>query len=636
MSETKAWKRSAVRLSAFFQDTIARRKTQEQLQFQATILRNVSESVVITDLQGHITYWNEGATALFGYTAEEMLGKTPALLYPETQSQLFPSDLKLILEGKDYIGAWQARRKDGTAVWIEVKTTLMRNAEGQTIGFIGISKDITERKHIEEASLRLAAIVESSNDAIIGKTREGIITSWNSAAERMYGYLAEEVVGQPVTLLFPPERQEEFASIMEQISRGEKVDHFETMRVRKDGAIIPVSVTISPIYDSEGQINGASTITRDISEQKRLEAEARQSKLQLEVIFQNIADGITVQDKRGHLIYANDAGAKMCGFSSAQDMLALDLESLRTYYLERFEIRDESGQPLSYSELPAAKALQGESYTEAVLQYFDRQTGISSWSLVKASPICDERGHVQFAVNIFSDLTERMELEQRKDTFIGMASHELKTPITSLKGFTQLLKRRIDKQDMQGSSELLVSIENQITRLTKLIDDLLDVAKIEAGNLEYAEEPIELNALILEIVETIYQTNSTHTISIHGTAQKQVIGDCDRLGQVFINLITNAIKYSPNAKTVDVSITNAEDEIVVSVRDYGIGIPQEHQSKVFERFYRIYDAKEKTFPGLGMGLYISDEIVKRHGGKIWVESSEGEGSTFFVSLPTAR
>ncbi len=636
MSETKAWKRSAVGLSAFFQDIVAGRKSQEQLQFQATILRNVSESVIITDLHGHITYWNEGATALFGYTAEEMLSKTPALLYPETQNQLLPTDLQLILEGRDYIGEWLGRRKDGTAVWIEVKTTLMRNSEGQTIGFIGISKDITERKHVKEASQRLAAIVESSNDAIIGKTREGIITSWNSAAERIYGYRAEEVVGQPITILFPPKRQEEFASIMAQILRGERVDHFETTRVRKDGVIIPISVSISPIYDSKGQINGASSIARDISEQKRLEAEVRQAKLQLEVILQNIADGITVQDKRGHLIYANDAGAKMCGFSSTQDLLALDLERLRTYYLERFEIRDESGQLISYSELPAVKALQGESYTEAVLQYFDKQTGISSWSLVKASPICDEMGRVQFAVNIFSDLTERMELEQRKDTFIGMASHELKTPITSLKGFAQLLKRRIDKQDMQGSGDLLVSIENQITRLTKLIDDLLDVAKIEAGNLEYAEEPIELNALIQDIVETIYQTSSTHIISIHGTAQKEVIGDCDRLGQVFINLITNAIKYSPDAKTVDVSITNAEDEIVVSVRDYGVGIPQEHLSKVFERFYRVYDAKEKTFPGLGMGLYISDEIVKRHGGKIGVESSEGEGSTFFVSLPTAR
>jgi len=233
-------------------------------------------------------------------------------------------------------------------------------------------------------------------------------------------------------------------------------------------------------------------------------------------------------------------------------------------------------------------------------------------------------------------LTERMELEQRKNTFIGMASHELKTPITSLKGFTQLLKRKMEKQDMQGSSKLLASMETQITRLTKLIDDLLDVAKIEAGNLEYAEEPIELDALLQVIVETIHQTSSTHTITIHGTAQKQVIGDGDRLGQVFINLITNAIKYSPNAKTVDVSITNADDEVVVSVRDYGVGIPQEHQSKVFERFYRVYDATGKNFPGLGMGLHISYEIVKRHNGKIWVESSEGKGSTFFVSLPIAE
>ena len=636
MSETTARKRSAQRISAFFQDIFARSKVQEQLQFQATILQNVSESLIITDLQGHIIYWNAGATSLFGYTAEEMLGNTPELLYPEMQEQLLPSDLKHILEGKDYIGAWKGRRKDGTPIWIDIKTTVLRDTSGEAIGFIGVAKDITERRRVEEASFRLAAIVESSNDAIIGKTKEGIITSWNSAAERIYGYRAEETVGQPITLIFPQDRQDEFATIMEQITRGEKIDHYETMRVKKDGTIIAVSVTISPIHDSEGQIIGASAITKDITEQKRLEAEVRQSKQQLEVIFQNIAYGITVQDKRGNVIYANDAGAKMCGFTSAQDMLALDLECLRTFYLERFEIRDESGQLVSYSMLPAYKALQGERYAEALLQYCNKQTGITSWAVVKASSIFDERGQVQFAVNIFSDLTERMELEQRKNTFIGMASHELKTPITSLKGFTQLLKRKMEKQDMQGSSKLLASMETQITRLTKLIDDLLDVAKIEAGNLEYAEEPIELDALLQVIVETIHQTSSTHTITIHGTAQKQVIGDGDRLGQVFINLITNAIKYSPNAKTVDVSITNADDEVVVSVRDYGVGIPQEHQSKVFERFYRVYDATGKNFPGLGMGLHISYEIVKRHNGKIWVESSEGKGSTFFVSLPIAE
>ena len=635
MSETKARKRSAERISVFFQDIFARRKAQDHLQFQATILQNVSESLIITDLQGRIIYWNAGATSLFGYTAEEMLGNTPGLLYPEMQEQLLLLDLKLILEGKDYIGVWKGRRKDGTPIWIDIKTTLLRDTRGVAIGFIGFAKDITERRRVEEASFRLAAIVESSNDAIIGKTKEGIITSWNSAAERIFGYTAEEAVGQPVTLLLPPDREDEFTTFMEQIAHGEEVNHYETTRVRKDGTVIAVSVTFSPIHNSEGQIIGASAIIQDITEQKRLEAEVRQSKQQLEVILQNIADGITVQDKRGNIIFTNDAGAKMCGFASAQDMLALDLESLRTYYLDRFEIRDESGQLVSYSMLPAYKALQGERYAEALLQYSNRQTGITFWALVKASPIFDERGQVQFSVNIFSDLTGRMELEQRKNTFIGMASHELKTPITSLKGFTQLLSRKIEKQDMQGSSKLLASMETQITRLTKLIDDLLDVAKIEAGNLEYAEESFELNTLIQDIVETIQQTSSTHTVTIHGTAQNQVIGDSDRLGQVFINLITNAIKYSPDAKTVDVSITNADDEVVVSVRDYGIGISQEHQSKVFERFYRVYDDKEKIFPGLGMGLHISYEIIKQHNGKIWVESSEGKGSTFFVSLPIA-
>ena len=227
-----------------------------------------------------------------------------------------------------------------------------------------------------------------------------------------------------------------------------------------------------------------------------------------------------------------------------------------------------------------------------------------------------------------------MELEQRKDTFMSMASHELKTPVTSLKGFTQLLKRRVEKQDIEGSSDLLVRMETQIARLTKLIEDLLDVSKIQAGGLEYAEERIAIDALIQDIVETIQHINATHTIHMHGTSHKYVIGDSDRLGQVFINLMTNAIKYSPQATSVDVSMAATNDEVLVGVRDYGVGIPEEHLSKVFERFYRAHDAKQQTVPGLGMGLYIAHEIVKRHGGRIWVESTEGKGATFYVALPT--
>jgi PAS domain S-box-containing protein len=635
MSETLFKKLSAPGAFAFIQRLFAWKQAREQLQFQATILHNVSESVIVTDLQGHIIYWNEGATSLFGYSAEEMLGNTPALLYPETQQQLFLPDIERILQGKDYYGAWKGRRKDGTVICIDVKTTVLRNTRGQAIGFIGSAKDITERKRAEEASLWLAAIVESCDDAIIGKTREGIIISWNRAAERMYGYSAAEAVGQPITLIFPPDRQDEFATIMERITQGERIDHFETSRVRKDGTVLLVSVTVSPIRESDGHIIGASAVARNITEQKRLETEVRQAKRQLEVIFHNIADGITVQDSSGTVIYVNDAGARLSGFASAQAMLAFDKETLRAHIVERMELKDEFGQPVSFADLPATKALQGQSYAETLINYRDRLTGRSFWSVVKASPIVDDAGQVQLVVNIFSDITVRMELEQRKDEFMSMASHELKTPITSLKGYTQLLKMRMEKQGGAESVAMLDRMDKQLTRLTQLIADFLDVSKIQAGQLDFAREPIDFDAFIHDIADTMQQISTTHTITIHGATQTRIIGDRDRLEQVFTNLLSNAVKYSPQATQVDISMTASQDTVTVSIRDYGIGIPKEHQPKIFERFYRVSGIHDKTFPGLGMGLYISAEIVKRHDGRLWVESAENEGTTFFISLPIA-
>ena len=633
MSETMFRKPSTPRAFDFFDGLRARKQAKEHLQFQSTILENVSESVIVTDLQGHVIYWNNGATTLFGYSAQDMLGNPLAILYPETEAHQLQPDLEHIRGGTDYSGEWKGQRKDGTVVWIDAKTTVLRNTKGQAIGFIGVAKDITERKQAEQAALLLASIVESSDDAIIGKTREGIITSWNRAAERMYGYSAAEAVGQPITLLFPPDRHDEFASIMERITRGEQIDHFETTRVSKDGTILLVSVTVSPIHDSEGQIIGASAIARDIRGQKRLEAEVREAKQQLEVIFKNIADGITVQDTRGTVIYVNDAGAKLSGFASAQDMLAFDVKTLRTHILERFALTDEFGQPLSFTDLPATKVLQGQSYAETLVHYRDTQTDRSWWSVLKASPIVDKHGQVHLVVNIFSDVTSRMKLEQRKDEFMSMASHELKTPITSLKGYTQLLKMRLEKQSLPESLAMLDRMDKQLTRLTHLVIDFMDVSKIQAGQLAYVKEPIDIDALLHDIADTMQHISATHTITIHGAAHTPIVGDSDRLGQVFTNLLSNAIKYSPQATNVDISIVATLDTVTVSIRDYGIGIPPEQQQKIFERFYRVSDVHDKTFSGSGLGLYICSEIVKRHGGRLWVESARGEGSTFFVALP---
>jgi signal transduction histidine kinase len=231
------------------------------------------------------------------------------------------------------------------------------------------------------------------------------------------------------------------------------------------------------------------------------------------------------------------------------------------------------------------------------------------------------------------DISERKALERRKDEFIGMASHELKTPVTSLKGFLGLLQRLLADQENKKVLHYLVRMDAQIDKLTTLINDLLDISRMQNGHLIYRKERVEVDTLVQEIMENVQETTGTHHLRLEGQSRADVFGDRDRLGQVLINLLTNAIKYSPKADTVIVHLATDEQQVLVRVQDFGLGIAKEHQHKIFERFYQVIDPEEKTYPGLGLGLAICREIVNRHGGRLWVESQKGKGSTFHLSLP---
>jgi signal transduction histidine kinase len=239
-------------------------------------------------------------------------------------------------------------------------------------------------------------------------------------------------------------------------------------------------------------------------------------------------------------------------------------------------------------------------------------------------------------ISFVLDNSARKELEQRKDDFISMASHELKTPLTALKLQTQLVRKRLERQSLPEAATALSRMEGPVKQLERLIAELLDVSKIQAGRLEYLQETVDLEALLQEITDTMQQTNPSHSIVVRGTVGTSLIGDPDRLGQVFTNLLSNAIKYSPDAKTVEMDLSASPETVTIRVRDHGIGIPREQRDKVFDRFYRVTDPQRKAIPGLGMGLYIVAEIVKRHGGSITVESAVGKGSTFTVTLPRTR
>ena len=251
------------------------------------------------------------------------------------------------------------------------------------------------------------------------------------------------------------------------------------------------------------------------------------------------------------------------------------------------------------------------------------------WYMMSVTPLAQNEG----AVVAHVDITERKLLEQQKDMFTSIASHELRTPLAVLKGLIQLEKK---KWNRQGLSEQVCSLERmevQLHHLIKLVDELLDVSKITAGRLDYTEEVINVDQFVAEIVEITQHTNSSHTFLLHGASHATIMGDQEKLGQVMTNLLSNALKYSPRADTVDIFLRSSQHAALISVQDYGIGLAPHDLKSIFEPFYRVDTSSHSHVPGLGMGLYISNEIVKRHGGNITVESEKGAGSIFQLALP---
>ncbi len=505
---------------------------------------------------------------------------------------------------------------------------------------LNIHPDIAEQQRAEDAQRLLAAIVSSSDDAIISKNLDGIINSWNHAAESLFGHRAEEAIGQHITLIIPPELWKEEEEIIAKLRKGIRIDHYETIRVTKDGRKVEVSLSISPVRDQQGKIIGAAKVARDITRQKAMdrklqeaEEQTRHARDQLGIILQGVTDGIIVYDKDDHIIYANEAAGQMTGYESIQGLQ----QERPPEDIIRHTLTDEQGQPFPIAHLPHRRVLAGEREAQATIGYSQKVDGPPQhWSLVKASPIYDEKGDVLFVITIIHDITERVLAEQRKDMFISMASHELKTPVTSLKGFVYVLRRRLDQQKDERGLYYLSRMDTQLDKLTKLVSDLLDISRIQMGKLGFRRAIFDLDMLISETVENVQAATSTHQIQIVGKTEAHISGDKDRFEQVLINLLTNAIKYSSKANQVIVHLSRDQTHAIVRVQDFGIGIDEVHQQKIFERFYQITTSDGLTYPGLGIGLHISKEIIEQHQGRIEVLSRQNEGATFSVFLPVPQ
>jgi PAS domain S-box-containing protein len=853
------------------------------------VLEALPVAIYTCDASGFITMYNKTAAELWGQEPE--IGKdrwcdswriykpdgiTP-MPFDECPMAITLRERRPVL-GEEII----IERPDGIKYNIQPHSMPLFNSISILTGAVNILMNISENKITEQKLALLAAIVHSSGDAIISKTLDGIITSWNEAAEQMFGYTADEMIGQPITKLIPPERIDEEAKIIEQLKKGGRVDHFETKRVTKDKRILDISLSISPVKNKEGKIIGASKIARDITAQKELYETLTENEERLRMAIQSTKLGtweffplkgvLTWSDECREIydvpadmkvdyqffsehIYPDDVNVVQQAIQKAMDIsgggnydiqyrilrysdkqprwiraqgkvffnennqpehfigTVLDITEEKTqeqelkdsielfttmadnvpvmiwmsgddkfcdffnktwleftgrtleqesnegwlenvhpddvqncidnynksfneqrgfyveYRLKRHDgkyrwIADNSlpryntdgsfagfisacmdideqqkfREKIMESELlfktisnasPAALWMTnkdeknvfvsntwlqwtGKTFEEqinrgwlsAVVEEdkeitiskfrecfakrknfitefrFARKEGELRWGLTEGRPYYDINGDFAGYAGSVTDITEIKKLEERKDDFIKMASHELKTPITSIKGYVQLLLNiydELNEEKFQASritvKSSLYTISKQVSKLTRLVSELLDLSRIESGKLELRKSEFDLGVLVEEVVQDARLTTSKHAVIINNDFEGNVYADKDRIAQVLLNLLTNAIKYSPDADNIEVYVEGNKKRAIIKVKDHGIGIDKKDQNRIFERFYRVEGKSEQTYPGFGIGLFIASEIIQRHKGTISVESEKGKGAVFTITLP---
>lgn len=402
-------------------------------------------------------------------------------------------------------------------------------------------------------------------------------------------------------------------------SKGIVTKESEAEIIREDGSRLNVLQYAMPIKNDKQEIVGSVGAVVDITKLKAIESKLKESQMRFQSLINANLIGVVVAqlDQEGMFIQVNDAFCTMTGYSQTE--LKSGTVTWRSLTPPEFRDLDER----------AIEQMHAVGEAKPYEKEYIRKDGRRLPILIGAALVEPEKN---VCVAFILDITARKKLEKRKDEFIGLASHELKTPLTSMKVFSLLLERALDKKDSERGLGYIEKINRQIVRLTALIEELLDVSKIESGQLQLHIEPFNLHQQVVDTVLEIQAISLHHRIKVEGKIEHEIKGDAFRIKQVIQNLLTNAVKYSPQDTTVVVQLMETERSVKVSVVDEGVGVPEPDQKRVFDKFFRAGGKNMHSFPGLGLGLYLSKRIVERHGGEIWLESVEGKGSTFSFTL----
>lgn len=529
----------------------------------------------------------------------------------------------------------------------EANDTIEAIRTGQVDALVVKNSDGHQIYTLKSADQTYRVFIEKMIEGAVTLNEKGIILYSNTRFASMMKLPLSNIIGSYFENFVPNEYREIFDEL---IAKGWQAESKgEIYLLANNDELIPFLISLTTLQLNEGI--ALSIILTDLTIQKNIEKELKEKNDQLEAaqIFTaqlNNQLKSKVQERTKELLTSKEYFKFLADTIPVIVWTALpngdyDYFNQRWYDYTGMNLEESKGsgwQSVVHPEdLPATlMEWQRSIKTGEIFKSEDRKKsadGIYRWHLVRALPFKDNEENIVAWFGVCTDIEDQKKAMEKKDEFISMASHELKTPVTSLKAYTQIMMMTFEDEGNTMASSMLTKMDKQINKLTGLIADLLDASKANSGQLNFQNENFDFNELVQEVTDEIQRTSTTHQIKLELAKTETINGDRSRIAQVIMNLLSNAIKYSPNSNRVIITTAANENKIKFCVEDFGIGIPSSQQNKLFTRFFRVSNERTNTFPGLGLGLFISNEIIKRHSGAIDFKSEEGEGSTFCFSIP---
>jgi len=526
----------------------------------------------------------------------------------------------------------------------EANDTIEAIRSGQVDAFLVKDKAGPKIYTLKSADQTYRVFIEKMIEGAVTINEKSIILYSNSRFANMLKLPLSKIIGSAFDGYIKEDYLEKFNELVKLGWREECKG--ELCLEMSNGEFIPVIVSLTTLELDEGI--ALSLILTDLSSQKKIEKELREKNEMLEVanaftarlnneLEERVAERTKELDNsRERLKFMADTIPVVVWMANSEGKY--EYYNRLWYDYTGLTAEESLGDGWQIAVHPDDLANSISNWEHSVktgvpFKTEDRKMSVHGdyrWFVAHALPFKDTDGHILGWFGVCTDIEDQKKEMQKKDEFISMASHELKTPVTSLKAYTQILTMNMQDGGEDMSKTMLERMDKQIEKLTRLIGDLLDVSKANAGQLNYTYEDVDFNEMVQEVTGVMQLTNNSHQIEVNLDQTCTIVGDKNRLGQVIINLVSNAVKYSPNADKILVTSENTGDHLKFCVQDFGIGIPVSQQGKLFSRFFRV---SENTYPGLGLGLYISDEIIKRHSGTMGFVSTPGKGSTFCFTLP---